>query len=621
MPVQFYMRAYDTVATQYVDWVVNDEPDTAGTYSGVNPANLDNIVINRTVTSKVNNFLKPYNPDFININTTAGPYLFHLNSYDWLNPITNGGSAIPVPTDLIGLAVNRGTTDNNFPNPTPRNYATLIWDEATSSWNFALLDTLGAIVSHNSTKVGNLVVLDSSNPAQSGAVRLCNTSSIKSRNAANSADITIISADSSNRVVVSSSSNPIFFPSSLVSDSYLAESSFGGGVTTNTSSTGFIRLKNRTDGISFKAAGGDANIASSDALDKLYFGNQYNQGVIYGTSASGTHTFRVNNVSTLEITSLGINFNAGLFNPKISQVTQTTGNGQNLSIDAQSSTDGSSAGGSIILNSGTGTSTDGYVDVRTAGSTNLRVYGSTPTTVIDFTQNSGLNPDSILSFQPTIRFYNTLGSANIKFDPIDSAFNAGNVFTVKGQNNIGINGTGGNLNIEAGNASGLNGAGGTLNLSSGTGTISDGTVNINTGASTAASFTGTNHNFYVASGGSFQFTINSNPIVEIVDNKLATLYGRRKNVSIVDANYNVTNDDEFLFVDVTVNNAVITVTLPASPYPGDFYIIKDGVGSCNTYNITIQGNGNNIDGGGSLVLNTNYASASLIFNGISWNKV
>ena len=628
MPVQFYMRGYDTVATQYVDWVVNDEPDTAGTYSGVNPANLDNIVINRTVTSKLNNFLKPYTPGFININTTYGPYLFHLNSYDWLHPTATAlDPAIPVPSNPVGIAVNRGTTDNNFPEPTPREFATLFWDEGTGSWNFGFMDPTGTITSNNDTKTGNLSVMGTvtvfqgGTPASSGAIKLANSAQISARNSIDTFDLTVISTDSSDRVVLGDASTPVYYPYYQVSDSYIAESSFAGGMTTNTATTGFIRLKNFTPGIKFRAAANDANIVSTDAIDQLYIGDEYNNKIIYNTSATGTHVFRVNSISTLEVNSFGLTFNADLFNPTINQTTQITGNGQNLSIDAQSSTDLASYGGSVLVNAGTGTSGDGYVDIRSNDVVKLRIYSNTTPVVTDFTQNSILDPNSILSFQPTIRFYNTLSTANIKFDPIDSAFTSGNTLTVLGQENVGINGTGGNLNLEAGGGSGLNGVGGTLNLSSGTGTISNGTVNIKAGANTVASFTDANHNYYVASGGSFQFAINSNPVVEIVDNKLATLYGRRKNVSLVDVNYNVSNDDEFIAVDTLTNTSAITVTLPASPSTGDFYIVKDTTGSCNTYNITIQGNGNNIDGSGSLVLNTNYASVSLIFDGAGWNKI
>jgi hypothetical protein len=50
MPIQYYMRAYKITPTEgYVDWVVNDQPDTTGSYSGYAPGELTNIIVNRIV--------------------------------------------------------------------------------------------------------------------------------------------------------------------------------------------------------------------------------------------------------------------------------------------------------------------------------------------------------------------------------------------------------------------------------------------------------------------------------------------------------------------------------------------------------------------------------------------
>jgi hypothetical protein len=62
------------------------------------------------------------------------------------------------------------------------------------------------------------------------------------------------------------------------------------------------------------------------------------------------------------------------------------------------------------------------------------------------------------------------------------------------------------------------------------------------------------------------------------------------------------------------HSAPITVTLPASPNNGRVFTIKDVSGAALTNNITIAGNGNNIDGSSSASINTNYGSLKLIYS-------
>lgn len=64
-----------------------------------------------------------------------------------------------------------------------------------------------------------------------------------------------------------------------------------------------------------------------------------------------------------------------------------------------------------------------------------------------------------------------------------------------------------------------------------------------------------------------------------------------------------------------------TVTLPASPTLGDEITICDDKGDAAANNITISGNGKNIIGSANLVLSTNYAWATLVYNGTQWNRI
>lgn len=74
-------------------------------------------------------------------------------------------------------------------------------------------------------------------------------------------------------------------------------------------------------------------------------------------------------------------------------------------------------------------------------------------------------------------------------------------------------------------------------------------------------------------------------------------------------------------VCIVSRTSATTVTLPVSPDTGKIVVIKDGNGNAETYNITIQGNGRMIDGVPSKIINTNYASLTLVYNGTSWNII
>lgn len=63
----------------------------------------------------------------------------------------------------------------------------------------------------------------------------------------------------------------------------------------------------------------------------------------------------------------------------------------------------------------------------------------------------------------------------------------------------------------------------------------------------------------------------------------------------------------------------MTINLIAGPGPGGLAIIKDDVGTAGASNITVNGNGKNIDGAATKVISTNYGSLSLIYNGTQHN--
>jgi len=83
------------------------------------------------------------------------------------------------------------------------------------------------------------------------------------------------------------------------------------------------------------------------------------------------------------------------------------------------------------------------------------------------------------------------------------------------------------------------------------------------------------------------------------------------------ASYAALSTDYYIVVDKTVGSAT-AINLPGAPGTGATYIIKDGKGDAGTNNITINGNGKNIDGAATFILAFNFQSVELIYSGTSW---
>ena len=89
-------------------------------------------------------------------------------------------------------------------------------------------------------------------------------------------------------------------------------------------------------------------------------------------------------------------------------------------------------------------------------------------------------------------------------------------------------------------------------------------------------------------------------------------------VTLIDeSTYSPTNDEYFLGV---IFDGSTTITLPAGTL-GKTFIIKDAVGDANTNPITVVTTGSTIDGQASYILDTDWGSISLVYNGIEWNVV
>lgn len=102
--------------------------------------------------------------------------------------------------------------------------------------------------------------------------------------------------------------------------------------------------------------------------------------------------------------------------------------------------------------------------------------------------------------------------------------------------------------------------------------------------------------------------------------------GQTVNMTVVtfgQSPYTVLGSDFLIAPDST--GGLITVTLPASPATGRKYVVIDAGGVAGANEITISGNGNQITKGSVLannaVMNVNFSSMTLYFNGSYWNGI
>jgi hypothetical protein len=84
--------------------------------------------------------------------------------------------------------------------------------------------------------------------------------------------------------------------------------------------------------------------------------------------------------------------------------------------------------------------------------------------------------------------------------------------------------------------------------------------------------------------------------------------------------YQVLNSDAI--IGVTSTAAARTITMPASSLvTGQVWTIKDESGGASVNNITVSGNGKNIDDAATYPISTNYGSVSLYYNGTQFYLV
>lgn len=92
--------------------------------------------------------------------------------------------------------------------------------------------------------------------------------------------------------------------------------------------------------------------------------------------------------------------------------------------------------------------------------------------------------------------------------------------------------------------------------------------------------------------------------------------GQVVEVTAVNTTYTALTTD---YVIAATTGSPYTISLLASPETGRSYRIKDVSGGAASNNLTISGNGANIDGASTYVINQNYGSVDVCFTGTVWS--
>jgi hypothetical protein len=148
-----------------------------------------------------------------------------------------------------------------------------------------------------------------------------------------------------------------------------------------------------------------------------------------------------------------------------------------------------------------------------------------------------------------------------------------------------------------------------LHISGGTTTIAP--LKINSGPLRGTPDDGSIENF----GGHLWYTAGSTRYQldrQAGDGTVTGLTGNKYAIRITSTNITLLNSDYVILV--TTTGGTRTITLPSSPLNGQAYKIKDSGGNAATNNITISGNGKNIEGSSTATINTAFGGVEIVFS-------
>jgi len=108
---------------------------------------------------------------------------------------------------------------------------------------------------------------------------------------------------------------------------------------------------------------------------------------------------------------------------------------------------------------------------------------------------------------------------------------------------------------------------------------------------------------------------SDNQVKQVDGSNLGDDNNRYDTTGITNSTITLTGSEYVVLIDT--NSGGVTVTLPATPDNGTAFKIKDK-GNALSNNITIDGNGNTIDGSSNALINTDYGALELVFDGTEW---
>lgn len=92
--------------------------------------------------------------------------------------------------------------------------------------------------------------------------------------------------------------------------------------------------------------------------------------------------------------------------------------------------------------------------------------------------------------------------------------------------------------------------------------------------------------------------------------------GRISNASVVDI-----VQTDYLLISTSSSGSLATVNMPITPTQFEVHSVLDGAGNASSYPITVNGNGKNINGSVSAIINGDYNCLTFLYNGTEWNII
>jgi len=104
-------------------------------------------------------------------------------------------------------------------------------------------------------------------------------------------------------------------------------------------------------------------------------------------------------------------------------------------------------------------------------------------------------------------------------------------------------------------------------------------------------------------------TVTAGGVVQKISSSALGEDNNRWTVEVVTTNITLPTTGYTILV-----SGATSLTLPAAPANGAAYKIKDAAGTALSSPITVNGNGNNIDGNSTALINTDYGSLALVYS-------